>query len=210
MQKSVFSEEFYEIKKYKISFLAANVFAFLYSLPFLILFAVMFITAAAIKGAMNQGVPIFQDIDYSLLTLGIFIVISFALVVLHELLHALYFLPGCENGWKSIKFGVKSLTPYCHCEEVIRVAQYRKSLFAPLWFICLPLAILASLSGNLLVIFLAVTMIVGSGGDLFIAYALRKYPGKTTSVYDLVDEIGCEVYLPRASKLSQESEIDLK
>lgn len=208
MQKEFFTEESHETKKYSISFLAANVFAFLYSLPFLLLFGLMFIGTVVIKTAANQNLVLFQESEDTFVFLALYIVIVFILVVLHEFLHALFFLRGCENRWKSIKFGIKSLTPYCHCEEILSVAQYRKSLFAPLWFLCLPLSILASVSGSVLLVLLAITMIVGSGGDLYIAFVLRKYSGETTFVYDLVDEVGCQVYIPRESKLSVESEID--
>lgn len=208
MQKEHFSGDSHEIKKHSISFLAANVFAFLYSLPFLLLFAILFIGAFMIKVATNQNLMLFQETDNTFVFMGLYIGILFILVILHEFLHALYFLPGCENRWKSIKFGFKYLTPFCHCDEILTVSQYRKSLFAPLWLICLPLSVLASITGSVLLILLALTMIVGSGGDLYIAYVLRKYPGKTTYVYDLVDEVGCQVYVPHTKKLRAEPETD--
>lgn len=209
MMKEQFSAETFEIKKHSISILAANLYAFLYSLPFLLLFLVMYVAAAFIKGWKWYETSRSAITENSLLLMLCYIVLFLILIIVHEFLHAVFFLPGCDNRWKSIKFGIKSLTPYCHCEEIISVSQYRKSLFAPIWFICLPLAVAASLTGDILLIFLAFSLIVGSGGDLYIAYVLRKYNGKATYVYDLVDEVGCQTYVARSVSIKAESEKEM-
>ena len=54
------------------------------------------------------------------------LIILFAGIILHELIHGLTFLLFCKNGFKSIEFGImwKYLAPYCHCKEPLPVRPY--------------------------------------------------------------------------------------
>ena len=58
----------------------------------------------------------------------------------------------------------------------------------------MPLAAASMLTGNILLTFLTVSMIFGSGGDLAIFWMTRKYAGKTTYVWDMEDAVGCIIY----------------
>ena len=89
---------------------------------------------------------------------------------------------------------MKAATPYCNCKEVLSLSVYRKSLMAPLWMICLPLAAVAIITGNLFAFLAAVIMIFGSGGDIAIFWNLRNYIGKNAFVWDMEDAVGCIVY----------------
>ena len=44
-------------------------------------------------------------------------------IIIHELIHGVFFAFFAKNGFRSIKFGIlwKMLTPYCHCKEPLKI-----------------------------------------------------------------------------------------
>ncbi len=193
MNKDMFLKEEYRETTKSMSFLKANIVALLYPLPFVVLYIVLFALSESVR-RKSEGTISSGNLLELLLWLLFYFAAFFGLIVLHEFIHALFFLKGCDYGWKSIVFGVKSATPYCHCSEVITLNIYRQSLLAPLWAVCVPLAAASMLTGNILLTFLTVSMIFGSGGDLAIFWMTRKYAGKTTYVWDMEDAVGCIIY----------------
>jgi len=185
-------EEYRETTK-SMSFLKANIVALLYPLPFVVLYIVLFALSESVRWK-SEGTISSGNLLELFLWLLFFFAGFFGLIVLHEFVHALFFLKGCDYGWKSIVFGIKSATPYCHCSEVITLNIYRQSLLAPLWAVCVPLAAASMLTGNILLTLMTVSMIFGSGGDLAIFWMTRKYAGKTTYVWDMEDAVGCIIY----------------
>ena len=192
MNKELFTQDKYTQHTISMSFLKANIVGTLFPIPLVALFVFLF---GWVEFSRNRTGFSFEVNGQFLLWLLVFYAAVFLLIALHELVHALFFLHGCENRWKSIRFGIKSATPYCHCKEVLPLNLYRHSLLAPLWFVCVPLAAAALLTGNVLVFILAVIMIFGSGGDLAIFWSLRKYKGNRTYVWDMEDAVGCIVYV---------------
>ena len=193
MNKDMFLKEEYRETTKSMSFLKANIVALLYPMPFVVLYIVLFALSESVR-RKNEGTISSGNLLELLLWLLFFFAGFFGLIVLHEFVHALFFLKGCDYGWKSIVFGIKSATPYCHCSEVITLNIYRQSLLAPLWAVCVPLAAASMLTGNILLTLMTVSMIFGSGGDLAIFWMTRKYAGKTTYVWDMEDAVGCIIY----------------
>jgi len=197
MQKEYFTPDKYTSRTISMSFLKANIVGTLFPVPLAVIFVVLFGWTETCR--KTPGVSMKVDLHFFLWLL-LFYVACFLLITLHELTHALFFLSGCENRWKSIRFGIKAATPFCHCKEVLSLSVYRYSLMAPLWVICAPLAAAALITGSLFAFFAAVIMIFGSGGDLAILWSLRKYKGKHSFVWDMEDTVGCIVYEPIQSK----------
>jgi len=196
MYKKNLAVEKYTKTEHTTSFIAANLYALVYPLPFMIPYALLFIGFRAwLPESMTLQVsnPLPDVWFLSFIALFVFLAVF---VVLHELVHAAFFLPACEGGRKSIVFGVKMLTPYCHCEELLSLRAYRRSCLAPLWVVCLPVAAISLFIPNWELFLLTLIMISGSGGDLWIVWALRKYNANTTLVYDRDDIVGCNVYVP--------------
>lgn len=195
MNKDIFLKGQYRETRKSMSFLKANLLAFVYPAPFVAVFAVLciFIESSRWQGD-SAPVTFTLNLLDMLLWFFFFFASFFGLVVLHEFVHALFFLKGCDYGWKSIVFGVKSATPYCHCSEVLLLSDYRRSLLAPLWAVCIPLSAVSIITGNVSLMFLTAAMIFGSGGDLAIFWMTRKYAGKTTYVWDMEDAVGCIIY----------------
>lgn len=195
MNKDIFLKEQYRETKKSMSFLKANLLAFIYPAPIVAVYVVLCIWVESTQRLGNdESVSFTLNLMDTLLWLLFFFAAFFGLVVLHEFVHALFFLKGCDYGWKSIVFGIKSATPYCHCSEVLSLSDYRQSLLAPLWAVCVPLAAVSILAGSIPLMFLTVAMIFGSGGDLAICWMTRKYAGKTTYVWDMEDAVGCILY----------------
>ncbi|HOO60944.1 MAG TPA: metalloprotease family protein, partial [Bacillota bacterium] len=92
---------------------------------------------------------------------------------------------------------------YCHCDEVLSIKRYINALWAPLWFLCSLLVVL-SLIIDFLPLFLATaTLIFGSCGDLYVWLLIRKHRKQNVFVWDMVDEVGCELFFEDdASKVS--------
>ena len=196
MLKENFTPDLYTGKKYSMSILKANLVAIAYPIPLAAVYVISFLIIQSLRSGAAGGLTFSIGGNITSLLLGLFLYFAgfFILIVLHEMTHAVFFLRGCEQGRKSIVFGIKYATPYCHCTEVLTESTYRKSLLAPLLTICLPLALVSYITGNLLVFLAALSMIFGSGGDLAVFWMIRKYPGKSTFVWDMDDEVGCIVY----------------
>ena len=198
MEKKLFTDDKYKSSKKSMSILKANLTAMIYPIPLVILFTAGYMASIILSDTHQKGFSFSVGGNPFTLFLNLFLFFAafFVLIVLHEVTHALFFLRGCDNGRKSITFGVKYATPYCHCEEVITLAAYRVSLLAPLITVCLPLAVLTLATRDFLFFIITVTMIFGSGGDLAIYWMTRKFAGAKTYVWDMADEVGCIVYEP--------------
>lgn len=198
MQRENFTPDLFTSRKYSMSILKANLVALVYPLPFVFLYVAGFLAVITLRTDLSGGISFTLGGNLILLLLNMLLFFAgfFLLIVLHEIIHAAVFLRGCERGRKSIVFGVKMATPYCHCNEVLSVSVYRQSLLAPLWAICVPLAVLSYVTANILVFFITLVMILGSGGDLAIFWMIRKFKGSNTFVWDMDDEVGCIIYEP--------------
>ncbi|NLW88442.1 MAG: DUF3267 domain-containing protein [Clostridiaceae bacterium] len=196
MELSKLIDSGYKSTKITMSFLKANTVSLIYPIPIVVLYiAIAFFFHVQRPDTVTSNFVSIR-LESILWSLGLYLVGMIVLIVLHEFLHALFFLKGCENGWKSIKFGVKYLTPYCHCKEATTVSIARQSCLAPLWAVCLPLGVVAVATDLYFLHLLTVVMIFGSGADLWVVWKLRPYNGKTCYALDMEDEIGMTVFEP--------------
>lgn len=100
-----------------------------------------------------------------------------ASVIIHEVLHGIAWSFFCENGFKSIIFGVmwKSFTPYCHCKEPLNFKGYIAGGLMPLLILGILIFIISLFIGNSLLMILSLINILCAGGDTTIALLLFKY-----------------------------------
>lgn len=203
MEPIKLSSSGYRSQKITMSFLKANTVSLIYPIPFVILYMaiVLLVESSRMAESLATGQVAAQTaggfgMNNLLIEFLLYMVLLFVLIVLHELTHALIFLLGCENGWKSIKFGIKALTPYCHCKEAVTVSVARQSCLGPLWAVALPLGVIALITGSFLLYLLTIVMIFGSGADLWIVFKLRRFNGKACYALDMENEIGMTVFVP--------------
>lgn len=156
----------YVRKDQTISIVFANVMAFVWTIPALAVFLPWFIL-------QNRGVRT----EHSFGSYLLFLLVLFALTVVHEGLHGLTWGAFAEHGRKSIEFGfmAEMLTPYCTCLEPLTKFQYILGSFMP----CLVLGILPCVvsvfTGSLFWLVMGLAMIMGAGGDLTVIQKLFTY-----------------------------------
>lgn len=130
------------------------------------------------------------------------IVKSFAAIValiagaaIHELVHGMTWAMYAKKGWKSISFGViwKLLTPYCHCDEPLKVREYIIGVLMPLLIVGIIPMILGLCLQSIFLTFFGALYIGGAAGDIMVVALLRHEPAEN-KVLDHPSEAGCLIY----------------
>lgn len=111
----------------------------------------------------------------------IFILVPLLGIVVHELIHGVFWAIFAKRGWKSIKFGYlkETATPYCHCNEPLLVWQYSIGTIMPFVALGLLPAIWACATGNVLLFVFAVIFSATAVGDFMILDMVRKEKSNT-------------------------------
>lgn len=164
-------EKGYKRKDQIISGAYTNVVGSLLPLPIVILFCVLFY--------LKNGSFLFLfSLNYSYF---IFIII---LVVTHELLHGFTWAMFTESKFKSIEFGfkIKSLCPYCTCGEQLIKWQYILGVIMPCLVIGVIPAVIAVVCNSIYWFWVALLMIVASGGDLIVTIKVLAYKTNSRNV----------------------------
>ena len=162
-------------KANKLALLLFVVFALLFGLPFYLLWR-----------------PV---IGFSIQSIIIFLILLIIGVVIHELIHGFVFGLFAKSRFKSIKFGIlwAYFTPYCHCNEPIKLKYYIIGALMPALILGFLPAIVSILNGNLMLLILGVIFISAAAGDFYVVWILRK-ESMNISVLDHPSEPGCIIY----------------
>lgn len=117
----------------------------------------------------------------------IFSLLCILSIMIHECIHALFFLVFSKGKIKSVKIGFfyQYLTPYAHCSESLSRIKYGIALIGPFVILgLLPIIISFGLQ-SVWILFYGSIMTVAASGDLIILYHLIKVPkGKTILDHD--------------------------
>ncbi len=118
-------------------------------------------------------------------------VLMFVGIVVHELIHGATWACFAKSGWKSISFGViwKLLTPYCHCDEPMRISGYMWGAMMPCIVLGIIPAIVALFIGSLPVLAWGIFFIAAAAGDIWMTWLLTKENPKSL-VLDHPSEAG--------------------
>lgn len=122
-----------------------------------------------------------NTLDFEL-NYAIFTILIIASIIIHELIHGLAWCLGCKQGFKSIAFGLNGLMPYCHCKEALDCTKYLVGVLMPFLILGTGLLAIAFASANMWILITAVINIFVAGGDLLIAFELRK--AKKARIFD--------------------------
>ena len=179
--------EGYRKTELTISITVASLITILAGIPLLILSIMLFHRINGIWGfSLGTG------------NTASFLILMLVLTVVHELLHGAAWSLFCENGWKDIEFGfiVKSLTPYCTCASPLPKWSYIMGAMTPLFVLGVVPYMIGLFSGNLYVLFMAVVMILGAGGDIMLVIRLLRFRSESSEVlvYDHPTEAGSVVF----------------
>ena len=179
----------YSKQEHTITALEGNLKAIAFALPIILIFAVPFY--------LIWGNPLkqIQEIIHSgfariVFNLSIFIVG----IVLHEIIHGLTWALFSKQGLRSIKFGIlkTSMTPYCHCSEILKVNQYKIGVIMPAIILGFIPSIFSIITGNPIVLIFGIIFTIAAAGDFMVLWMLRKE--KNTLVCDHPSKIGFIVY----------------
>ena len=156
-------------------------FALLFGIPYLLIWGI-------------SSKPFFET--ENLVIRYLFPLVLFALgIVLHVLVHGIFFARYAKNGFRSVKFGIlwKMLTPYAHCKEPLKIKEYMVALLAPLFIVGIVPGILGIVFGSALLTFFGAALSAGAAGDLMI-YNLIKKENPEDYVQDHPSEAGYWIY----------------
>jgi len=183
--------ENYTKEKRTVNLHWANVFGLIVFIPTFLIFGGLY--------WLKWGNP-FQNLENSfrdfesLKVMGfsfIVFIICFAVgIVVHELIHGIFFAMFAKNGWKSIKFGIlkEMLTPYCHCKEPLKVKHYIIGAAMPGIILGIIPAVIAIITGSLFLLVFGIIFTVAACGDILIINLLLK-----ENINDLAEDHPSEV-----------------
>lgn len=138
--------------------LLGSLYGFLLSLPFIV-----------ISVLLGKDTMINISDNY-MVNYIIFMVLLFAGIVIHELIHGFFWSRFTKNGFKDIEFGIiwKSLNPYCTCKVPLNRKAYITGLIMPCVLLGIVPCIISFFIHNSWLLSLGAIMIISAGGDLLI------------------------------------------
>ena len=120
------------------------------------------------------------------------------LIPTHEAIHGITWAACNPLHFKAVEFGFmrESLTPYCTCAEPLGRASYITGSLAPLVVLGLAPAIAGVALGAGVVFVLALLMILGASGDIFVVVELLRHErtGNEAICVDHPSECGLVVF----------------
>lgn len=124
----------------------------------------------------------------------VFIVITIVGIIIHEIIHAVFFSFFLRSKFQGVKFGFNKEhgIPYVHILEPISVLGFRVGAVMPLILLGIVPAILGLYSGSFAFTAFGALFIISASGDILL---ISKTWGlsKDTKIKDLSDRIGFEV-----------------
>jgi len=168
-----------QIKEFTFSAAKANWFSFLAAIPFSVLVIILFTLIWDIE-SFHEGRKVFYHSFLYIFIFGI---------ILHELLHGLTWLFFIKGNFKSIKFGLNGLTPYCHCKAPLKAKHYKLGGAMPLIIMGLIPLFAGFITGNGFYLLLGIFFTITAGGDIISLLMLRKI-NNNQLVFDHPDKLG--------------------
>jgi len=184
------------MKEYTLSGRQANLYGLLFGIPVLLLAGIpyMFIWCDVGRGWPDVLFPVIERNNIVVLqaidTKWWLILLIFAGILLHELIHGVCMVAFAKNGWKSVSFGfnIKAIAPYAHCKEPLHPDAYRLSLVMP-GFLLGDIPVLTGwFTGNILFLLFGILFTWAAAGDVMLLWMSRNITGGM--LQDHPDKIG--------------------
>lgn len=188
----------FEKERKTIDLNKASKFALSINIPWFILFAIPYFLIWKDQFTKQYFKDFLPDIGFwSIPVYGLGLpFIMIVLIILHELIHGLFFGIYAPSGFKTISFGVlwKYLTPYCHCNEPLLLKHYIIGAIMPGIVLGIIPSLIAIWTGSLSLLLIGWFMTLGASGDLMIIKLLWKEDKSNSYVLDHPSEAGCFIY----------------
>lgn len=172
----------------------ANIFGIIMFIPVLIIFGVPYMLL------WHENLA--NDIRAGNISLILAVVLIVG-IILHELIHGVFWAAFTKEGFKSIKFGImpasKLFSPYCHCKEPLKLNHYRLGAIMPLVILGIIPAIIAICIGNLFWFCVGIFFIIAACGDILIFIKTLKEKNDSL-LYDHPSEAGYYIYRLKISE----------
>jgi len=193
-------EEKYTKEEILINIIWANIFGIIVLIIALIIFGIPYFLFWY-ENILNININISMNFYNKLLLLiknvSFMFLILFPGIILHELIHGIFFAVFSENKFKSVKFGImpakKLFSPYCHCREVLNIKHYQIAIIMPLIILGLIPSIVSIFIGNILLFFWGIIFIAAGSGDILIFIKTLKEK-KDSIILDHQSEAGYYVF----------------
>ena len=156
-----------------VSIVKANIFGVVLLLPLLIVgIGLFFLHNHSVSGGLGMLNPI------------LFLVLLFALIVVHELIHGLSWSLFAEHHWKDIEFGFMKqyLTPYCTCGVPLKKGAYIFGALMPLILLGILPMIAGILTGSFGLLLLGIIMADSAAGDIMIVWKILRYRSEAETI----------------------------
>ena len=150
-------------------------------------------------------IAIFMLISPSSLNLGWqWILIMFALLLMHEGTHAVAWKLSSGLPWSSFTFGVqwKTVTPYCHSVKPMDVRAYRIGAIMPLIVTGIIPWVFGLIMDDADWAIASAVLISGAGGDLYILWSIKDLPDGVM-LQDHDEQAGCIALWPEDESAKQ-------
>jgi hypothetical protein len=137
-----------------------------------------------------------------LMNIGLFIIIVFIGIIIHELIHGFFAAIFNKNGFKSIKFGVipsKGMA-YCINREILKANKYIIGLLMPLIILGIIPSIISVFYGNLYLFIFGILFIIGASGDILLLIQMCKDKNECW-VEDMVYGSEVKIFIYRPKKM---------
>lgn len=189
--------ENYRQEKKTIDIVKANIYGLFLMIPWAVVFAVPYFFIWREQFTLDYIKSSFSEMGVwgSIGTTSMIFIVMILGVVVHELIHGAFFGHYAKGGYKTIKFGImwQYLTPYCHCNEPLKVKQYILGAAAPGILLGIIPSIVALFIGNILLLAFGGFFTIAAIGDLMIIQLIWK-EDRNDYVLDHPSEAGCYIY----------------
>ncbi len=124
----------------------------------------------------------------------LYLLLFFPMIVLHELIHGLFWGFFAKGGYSTVEFGIirKYWSPYCTCSEPLKRHQYVIGALMPTVVLGIVPCVVAAFWNHIPLFVLGQLMLSSGGGDVFIVKKLLAYQpkGDATIFMDHPTEMG--------------------
>jgi len=166
--------EGYKVTKCDVSAAKVNIYTLVLFIPFGIVYWLLFrLTGTPLINI--EVIDYFDNVAVLIaVAIGIYVVSSAIMIVVHEALHGLTWALFCKNRFQSIQFGIipRNLMAYCTCLEPLDFKAYLVGAMMPLVVLGFGVFAVSLITGSLYWFLFANFATLGAGGDMSIVLML--------------------------------------
>ena len=202
-----FKEENYLKMDYKVKVYWVNIFGFIVLAVAVLLFGIpfYFVWPEEIKNlisTMKRNITL--ELQFRIINTAIILIIFLLLIVIHELIHGIFFSLFSEYGFKSIKFGIMSakklFTPYCIPKEILKINHWRIAVLMPLVIMGIIPTLISIFFGKIILFLWGIILIVAGSGDLWFLIEASKLKKDSLIYFPKHTEMIPIIYQKNSSK----------